>query len=195
VFNIALALAELPLAVAGRLIEGLLYPSYARVNQERPADFCRVYYRSRLVLDFMVHTALGGLVALAPWLIHVMYDHRYQDAAPMLQVLALRTSLTILANPCQSALFVRGLSVYAFRRNLVVAICTFLAMPIGNELAGAMGLLWGTAVARAAALPMLWPAAKAAGVLRLEREFLFIPFLALGYGLGRAVLLVLPGIG
>ncbi len=192
VYNIALALAELPSMMVGRVVEGVLYPAYSRVQNDRPADFPRVYYRSRLALDFFAHTTLGGLVALSPWIIHLLYDQRYRDAAPMLQILALRTSLTLLANPCQTALFASGQSEYAFRRNLAVAVCTFLAMPVGHALGGAFGLLWGTTVARAAALPMLWPAARTIGILKLHREALFVPFLAAGYGVGRALLLVLP---
>ncbi len=192
VYNIALALAELPDALVGRVIEGVLYPLYSRVHNERPADLPRLYYRTRLALDAFAHTALGGLIALSPWIIHLLYDKRYQNAAPMLQILALRTSLTVLASPCENALFAHGLSMYNFRRNLAVVACTFVAMPVGYALGGSTGLLWGTTVARAAALAMLWPAAKELGIFRIHRELLFIPFLACGYGLGRALLLILP---
>jgi O-antigen/teichoic acid export membrane protein len=192
VYNIALALAELPDALVGRLIDGLLFPVYGRVYNERPADLPRVYYRTRLALDSLAHTALGGLIALAPWIIHLLYDKRYQGAAPMLQILAFRTSLTVLASPCETALFAQGLSMYNFRRNLAVTACTFIAMPAGNALGGVLGLLWGTTAARAAALAMLWPAARERGILKLHREVLFIPFLGCGYALGRALLLILP---
>lgn len=192
VYNIALALAELPAAVVGRVIESLLYPTYSRVKNERPHELRRVYYRTRLALDAFAHTGLGALVALAPWIIALLYDARYAEAAPMLQVIALRTSLTVLVNPCQSALLACGESEYAFRRNLAVAIATLVAMPVGHEMGGAMGLLWATTIARLAAVPMLWPAARRLGILRIDRELLFIPFLACGYGLGRGLLLVLP---
>jgi O-antigen/teichoic acid export membrane protein len=192
VYNIALALAELPDALVQRMIDGILFPAYGRVYNERPADLPRIYYRTRLALDTLAHTALGGLIALSPWIIHLLYDKRYQGAAPMLQILALRTSLTVLASPCETALFAQGLSLYNFRRNLAVTACTFIAMPVGHALGGATGLLWGTTVARAAALAMLWPAAKRLGILKLHRELLFIPLLASGYGMGRALLLILP---
>jgi O-antigen/teichoic acid export membrane protein len=191
VYNIALALAELPDALVGRVIDGMLYPAYSRVHNERKWDLPRVYYRSRLALDALAHTALGGLIALSPWIIHLLYDRRYQDASSMLQIIALRTSLTVLASPCESALFAHGLSMYNFRRNLAVAVCTLVAMPIGHALGGTNGLLWGTTVARAAALPILWPAARKLGLLKFHRELLFIPLLACGYLLGRALLWIL----
>jgi O-antigen/teichoic acid export membrane protein len=192
VYNVALALAELPDVLVQRMIDGILFPAYGRVHNERPADLPRIYYRTRLALDTLAHTALGGLIALSPWIIHLLYDKRYQGAAPMLQILALRTSLTVLASPCETALFAQGLSMYNFRRNLAVTACTFIAMPVGHALGGATGLLWGTTIARAAALAMLWPTAKRLGILKLHRELLFIPLLASGYGLGRALLLILP---
>jgi O-antigen/teichoic acid export membrane protein len=192
VYNIALALAELPDALIGRVIDGVLFPTYSRIHNERPAEFVRIYYRTRLVLDALAQTALGGLVALGPWLIHLMYDARYQDASAMLQILALRTSLTVLAASCETALFAQGHSMYGFRRNAAVALATFIAMPVGYALGGAIGLIWGTTLARAAAIPVLWPAARRMGMLRLHRELLFAVFLAGGYGVGRALLLLLP---
>jgi O-antigen/teichoic acid export membrane protein len=192
VYNIALALAELPDALVGRVIDRLLYPLYARVHNEHPEQLPRVYYRTRLALDAVAHTALGGVVALAPWLIRVLYDARYHDAAPILQILALRTCFTVLAAPCETALFAQGLSMYGFRRNLVVALCTFAAMPIGHALGGVTGLLWGSTVARAAAIAVLWPAARRTGILTIHRELLFVLFLAVGYGVGTAVPWILP---
>jgi hypothetical protein len=47
-------------------------------------------------------------------------------------------------------------------------------------------------VARAAALAVLWPAAKKRGILRVHRELLFLAFLAAGYGLGTVIVWMLP---
>jgi O-antigen/teichoic acid export membrane protein len=192
VYNIALALAEMPDALIGRLIESVLFPTYSRTHNERPAEFARIYYRTRLALDAVAHTALGGLVALGPWIVGLLYDSRYQGAAAMLQILALRTSITVLVAPCETALFSHGLSQYAFRRNAAVAVATFVAMPIGHTMGGTMGLVWGAALARIVAIPVLWPAARRLGILRLNREMLFVVFLAAGYGMGRTLLLLLP---
>lgn len=192
VYNIALALAEVPDALIGRIVEGVLFPTLSRVYNERPGEFARIYYRARLALDGLAHIALGGLIALGPWIIHLMYDARYHGAGVLLQILAFRTSLAVLSAPCETALFSQGKSMYGFRRNAAVAVATFVAMPVGHALGGAIGLVWGAAAARAAALPVLWPAARRAGILRVHRELLFVVFLAAGYGLGRAVLVVLP---
>ncbi len=193
-YNIALTLAEAPEALAQRVIGGVLYPLYSRIHNERPDDLARAYYRSRLVFDAVLQTSLGGLYALAPWIVGLLYDPRYQQAIPMLQILTLRTAFGLMAVPCETCLTARGLSVYGFRRNLFVAISVVVFLPLGHWLAGTDGVLWATALSRIAALVALWPAARAYGILRIERELLVPLFLALGYLLGTGCLWLLSAV-
>lgn len=186
-YNLALTLAEAPEALGNRVISGVLYPMYARVFQANPEDLPRVYYRSRLLFDALLHTALGGLYALSPLIIDLLYDDRYKAAYRMLQILALRTAFGLMAVPCETCLTARGLSVYGFRRNAFVAVSVLVLLPIGHHFWGIEGVLWATALSRVAALLALWPAARANGVLRLSRELLVPLFLGLGYLLGSAV--------
>jgi O-antigen/teichoic acid export membrane protein len=190
-YNIALTLAEAPELLAQRVIGGVFYPLYSRIHNERPQDMQSAYYRSRLAFDALLHTSLGGLYALAPWIIDLLYDDRYQAAYPMLQILALRTAFSLMAVPCETCLTAQGLSVYGFRRNLFVAVSVVVFLPIGHWLAGPPGVLWGSALSRIAALVALWPAARAYGILRLERELLVPVFLVLGYLIGTGCLWVL----
>ncbi|HEX6242429.1 MAG TPA: oligosaccharide flippase family protein, partial [Polyangiales bacterium] len=190
-YNIALTLAEAPEALGNRVIAGVLYPLYSRVHQERPEDLARVYYRTRLMFDAVLHTSLGGLYALSPLVIDLLYDERYQGAYRMLQVLALRTAFGLMAVPCETCLTARGSSVYGFRRNAFVAVSVLVLLPLGHLWWGVEGVLWATAVSRVAALVALWPAARAHGILRLSRELLVLVFLGLGFGLGSGLSFVL----
>jgi O-antigen/teichoic acid export membrane protein len=192
-YNLALVFAEAPDLLVNRVISGILYPLYARVHNENPGQLRHTYYRTRLALDAVVQTGLGGLCGLAPWLIHLLYDSRYYGAIPMLQILTIRAGLGLVASPCETVLTAQGLSEYGFRRNLVVAVSTFLLMPLGNWLGGTLGLLWGTTLARATSLVVLWPAARERGILWIERELLALPFFAVGAGVGWALLFILPG--
>jgi O-antigen/teichoic acid export membrane protein len=187
-YNLALTLADAPDALAQRVVGGVLYPLYAKIFNERPDDLPRAYFRSRLAFDSLVHTALGGLYAVAPWLIGVLYDDRYKAAYPMLQILALRTALGLMATPCETALTARGLSVYGFRRNLYVALGVLVFLPLGNWLGGAEGVLWGTVLSRFAGLAAVWPAAREHGILQVWRELLVAVFLGAGYSLGMGFL-------
>ena len=193
-YNIAVALSELPEAVAQRLIGGVLYPAFSRGHLTHPDQMPRVYFRTRLALDGLLQTSLGGLAGVAPWVIALLYDERYQGAAVMLQVLALRTALGLMAQPCETYLTSLGLSQYGFRRQLYVAVTVYLLMPVGHALAGMMGLLWASVISRVASFVALWPAARQHGILRLEREFLALVFLATGYALGTVILWLLPAV-
>ncbi len=194
-YNIASSLGELPETLAQRFMSGVLYPLYARVLNERPGDILRVYYRSRVFLDASMQAALGALCALSPWLIGLLYDPRYQGAGVMLQLVALRGALTLLAVPCESVLTAHGRGEFGFRANLVLAASTLGLLPVGYFAAGARGVLWAMVAARPAAVLTLWRAARQHGLLRLGRELAALAFLVLGYSLGKVLLWLLNAIG
>ncbi len=192
VYNIGLMLAELPDTLASRLTEGVFFPALARVYNERAEDFTREYYRIRLWFDPALFVGLGGLAAMSGWLIDLMYDDRYQGAALVVQILAFRTGISMMGSLCEVCFVAQGQSVYSFRRNLVVSIALMIAMPVGSELGGMPGVLWGSVAARGLGLLALWPAARERGFLNLARELLVVPYLAIGYGLGWAMVQILP---
>jgi O-antigen/teichoic acid export membrane protein len=193
-YNVALGLAEMPETLGTRLTSAIAYPTLSRTFQQQPGLFVQAYYRMRLYFDALVHTALGGLSAMAAWLIALMYDDRYAEAGAMLQILAVRTVLSMVAAPCEMALLARGKSEFGFRRNLVMSIAVMIAMPVGYRYLGTQGLLWGTVAARATSLLVLWPAARAEGFLRLHRELLPLPFFLIGLALGELMVWLLPAL-
>jgi O-antigen/teichoic acid export membrane protein len=193
-YNVALALAEAPEALAHRIITGILYPLYARIQNDHPARFGRVYYRTRLAFDGIAQGGLGILIGAAPWLIHLLFDQRYAAAVPILQILALRSSIGLVASPAEVALIAFGQSKLGFHRNVTVAVTTLLAMAAAlYSGAGLVGLLWAAALARGSALFVLWPAMNARGILRISQELLVVPLLLGGYAVGRATTWLLLG--
>lgn len=194
-YNVASSLADAPESLAQRFMSGVLYPLYARVVNERPDEMARVYYRSRVYFDASLQTALGGLYALAPWLVSLLYDARYQGAGFMLQLLSLRVALTLLAVPCESLLTAHGRAEFGFRANAVLAASTLGLLPAGYAVAGVRGVLWAMVASRAASLLTLWHAARKNGVLHLGRELVAPAFFVTGYSLGKALLWLLGAVG
>ncbi len=191
-YQVALALSEVPDLVVGRVVSGVLFPSLAHVHNTAPADFGKQYYRTRMWIDPIAFTAIGGLVGMAGWVIDLLYDDRYAGSALMLQILGVRAAMQVSSSLCETCFFAKGESSFSFRRNLFVSVGMLLAIPIGHSIAGIEGFLWGTVVARAFAFPILWPSAHARGFFRWERELLPVPFFLLGYGLGTFFAWVLP---
>lgn len=194
IYQIALTLAELPEALAANVVNGVIYPTLARVRNEAPDSFADAYYRIRLWLDPLIHVGLGGLIGMSDWIIALLYDDRYLPAAWMMRVLAIRGSIQLLSTVCESCFLARGESRFGFRRNLYVTIMLVIAMPVGHYIAGVEGVLWGSVVARSMALVALWPAAHQRGFLRLSREFLVLPYLGAGYALGKLFEYLLPAL-
>jgi len=192
IYNIALALAEMPEALLGRVIDGAIYPTMARVYNTEPGLFGTIYYRMRLWMDPLAHVGLGLLIGLSDWIIALLYDDRYLTAGPFLRILALRTALQMVVHFCETCFVAQGASQFSFRRNLFVSVMLLIAMPIGSALGGVEGVLWGSVVAKSTALFALWPEARRRGFLRLSREVLAIPYLAAGYAIGWALTQVLP---
>jgi len=192
IYQIALTLAELPEALATNVVNGVIYPTLARVRNEAPESFADAYYQIRLWLDPLMHVSLGGLIGMSDWIIALLYDDRYLGAASMMRVLAIRASLQLLSTVCETCFLARGESKYGFRRNLFVTIMLMIAMPVGHYLDGVQGVLWGSVVARSMALVALWPDAHKRGFLRLSRELLVVPYVGAGYGLGLLFAYLLP---
>lgn len=192
VYNIGQTLADLCDTLATRLTNGVVYPMLARVHTTRPAEFADAYYRIRLWFDLVLFVGLGGIAAMSDWIIALLYDERYLEAAAVLRILVFRGAVAALATLCEVCFVAQGASVYSFRFNLVVTLALCLAMPVGGIYWGITGLLWATVAARAVGLLALWPRAYRHGFLRLHREVVAILYLGLGYGLGWLVVQVLP---
>ncbi|MFM2417779.1 MAG: hypothetical protein RL385_2502 [Pseudomonadota bacterium] len=185
VYNIALNLAEMPPTLVSNVLSGALYPALARVKDSSdPKAFADTYYSVRRWLDPLAHIGIGGLAGMATFIIDLLYDDRYQSAAGILVVLAVRASVQVVALSCEYAFIALGESKFSFRRNLYVSCVLLVSMPVGDYLAGASGVLWASVIARGTALIALWPEAHRRGFMRVSREILVIPYLAIGYALG-----------
>jgi len=192
VYNIGQTLADLCDTLATRLTNGVIYPMLARIHITRPAELADAYYRTRLWFDLVLFTGLGGIAAMSEWIIVLLYDDRYLEAAEVMRILVFRGAVAALATLCEVCFVAQGASVFSFRFNLVVTLVMVVAMPVGGYFWGIPGILWATVIARASGLFALWPRAYRSGFLRLHRELLALLYLALGYGLGWLAVLVLP---
>jgi O-antigen/teichoic acid export membrane protein len=187
-YNLAANIADLPESLGLRVMNAAVYPTLSRAYHEVPQSFSKIFYRVRLYFDALAHTALGGLFVMAGWLIALLYDDRYLAAGSILRAFAVRASFALMAYPWESAFFAKGVTHFQFRRSLLSSVTLLLAMPLGYRFLGASGVIWGTVLARATPLLVLWPAAHKAGWIRYHRELLVPAFFVLGMGLGELAL-------
>ena len=178
-----------------RITHGVFFPAYSRVRTEGHARLQQVYYRTRLAVDGVVITILGGLSALGPAVIQLLYDDRYHDAGWMLQLLALRVAISALTAPAQFLLIALGQTSYGFWLNLARTVALFGGVPIGFFSAGISGLVWAVALSEVPALLVVYYGVAREKLLSPLLELRVPLFFAGGFVLGHLVNLILQRFG
>jgi O-antigen/teichoic acid export membrane protein len=173
----------------------VFFPAYSRVKSEGHERLRQVFYRTRLAVDALVLPALGGLTALGPAVVRLLYDNRYTDAGWMLRVLSVRVAIAALTAPYQFCLFAIGDSRYGFFLNLARTIALVIGVPLGFALGGVAGLVWGVALSELPALIVVYVGFVKHGLASPAHEARVPVFFAAGLGLGYLVLLGLRQLG
>lgn len=191
VYSIAVFMSEAVSTVITRITYGVLYPLFSRLRADGNANLRDVYYRSRLALDALALPALGALTMLAPWVVHLLYDHRYAAAGWILQALAPRVAMTCMLTPCETSLFAQGQSRWGFFRNIARLGWMLVTLPLGWHFGGLRGLVLAVALSEVPLFFVLWPPFYRAGMLRPLLELrgvgLYFAGLLPGWLLARAV--------
>jgi O-antigen/teichoic acid export membrane protein len=178
-----------------RITQGVFFPAYSRVRPDGKPRLQEVFYRTRLAVDGLILPALGGLAVLGPFVVHLLYDKRYQDAGWMLRILAIRVSLAVLTSPAQFCLIALGQTRYGFFLNLARATALVIGVPVGYHIAGIAGLVWAVALSEVPAMLVVYTGFAVEGMISFKHE-LRVPLLfAAGVGLGYACLLLLQRLG
>jgi lipopolysaccharide exporter len=84
-YNLAYNLADVPAVQVGEQIGDVLFPSFARLDAERRK---RALLGALSLLSLIVFPLAVGLGAVAPTLVHVLFDERWAPVAPMLVLLS-----------------------------------------------------------------------------------------------------------
>jgi O-antigen/teichoic acid export membrane protein len=178
-----------------RITHGVFFPAYSRVRPDGKVRLQEVFYRTRLAVDGLILPALGGLAALGPFVVHLLYDKRYASAGWMLRILALRVGLQVLTSPAQFCLIALGQTRYGFFLNLARAAALVIGVPVGYHIAGVAGLVWAVAISEVPAMLVVYAGFAAEGMLSFKHELRVPAFFTAGYGLGYACLILLQRLG
>lgn len=141
VYMIAFNVANWSTAVLGSVLNSVALPAIGRVRADRARLGAAV--RSATELVAIVALPVGALsMALAAPLVHVLFGAKWDDAAPVLQVLALFGIIYAFSLLCANILVATGKTA----RLLVVQICWIAtlvpAIAIGVHLGGLPGVAW-----------------------------------------------------
>ena len=192
VYATAVLIAESVGAALDKVIHGVFYPLFSRVGREGTERLREVYYATRLRFDALTMVATGGLAAMGPWVIGLLFDDRYAAAGWMLRVLCLRSASMAVVAPAETCLTSLGHTRYGFYQNVVRAVWILGGVPLGYAFAGAEGVVWVAALSGLPPLLALWPKLHELEILRLGREALAWAVFGAGFAIGYGVLWLLP---
>jgi O-antigen/teichoic acid export membrane protein len=192
VYGIAIVISDAVAGAITRLITGVMFPVLTAAGRQTGGNIADLYYRIRRRLDLLSMGATGLLAGAGGWLVRVLWDTRYADAAWMLQIVFVRVGVAALVSSGESCLFSLGHTRFVFQRSMARLLATVAFLPVGWALGGVRGLIWASVAAEGVALLAIWPGAWRLGILRIRRELLAVGIFAASFAVGRLALPWLP---
>jgi O-antigen/teichoic acid export membrane protein len=194
VYGVGMNLSEIVSAIAFRVTTVVLYPGLSQVARDPSRNFPSFYYRLRLRLDLLTMTGAGFLAGIGPWVVHALWDPRYQSAEWIVQILCVRVALGSIISPPEWALIAHGFTRYSFWRSAIRLVANIVFVPIGWHFWGAIGVMSATIVSELPTGFAIWPGARRLGILKLHRELLSLAILFTAFGAGWGLQHLLPSV-
>ena len=95
-YNLAYNLADTPTGAVGEQVADVLFPSFAKIEPERREPALR---RATALMGLVIFPLAVGLAAISPTLVHVFFDARWVEVAPMLAILSVLSVARTMASP------------------------------------------------------------------------------------------------
>lgn len=170
--------------LTAKLVGSVAFPALSEAYRTQPDQLRDVYYRSRWPIDALCLAGAGGLYALGPHLIELLYDQRYQQAGGYLSVLAL-TLVASRYTVASQVYFVLGKPQYAFVLQVVRLLSLVGGVWGGYAVAGTDGAVIGVVLSYWSGmfLNLTWLMPRF-GLLDYRKEARSLWFAAAGWAAG-----------
>lgn len=189
-YAIALALVTIVDGTAHRVFSTVAFSALSETARETPANFRAMYYKLRFPFDAILLFVSGAGFAAGQAVVDLLYDHRYAEAGPMLQVLSLMLIVTRMAL-CGHAYMALGHPKYLLPIHTLKAVSFFIAVPLAHAFHGFEGALWAIALHELPLIPLLLYLNWRMSLLSIRFETLILLVWPVGYltGLGLSLLM------
>ena len=132
----------------------VFFPAYAEVHRTNPGNLMTVLYKVRLTLILPSWSLAVIFVFFGSWLMGVLYDARYHESGPMLELLAAGTLVSCVWGSYTGVLLAMGKVATMTALTAIQIIFQIGGMAIGYHYGGAMGLVVSVAAANWAMYPV-----------------------------------------
>jgi O-antigen/teichoic acid export membrane protein len=179
-YSIAFFLAFAMQQLMARFYGGVAFPALSEVVRNTPEKLKATYYKIRLRIDSLALFASGCLFVLGTPIIHILYDERYWNAGPMLEVLSLGliAARYELTDQCYLAL---GLPKWLTLQNTIRVLALFLAVPIAFSMYQLTGAIWAIVLSIFSVVPLSIYLKFKLKILDVRKELIVLPFFLLGW--------------
>lgn len=185
IYAIALNLYQAIDSLISRLFEAVVLPVLSEASRTSPARLREQLIRLKLPFDVWYLGTAGLLYVLAPGIIHVLYDDRYQSAGALLQILSF-SLIFARFNVFNTAYLAIGKPEYQAAINIVKLVAVAILLPVLFNIYGLEGAVYAVALHPIATLPLHYWLVRKLGLLDLKYEFLVLPAWPAGYLAGLA---------
>lgn len=162
-FSVAYTIVLVPFSRIAIPIGEVLFPAFSRI-QDEPERVAAIWVRGTRILAALCMPASLGVIVVAPEFVHVLLGDRWEDAVPVIQILAWVGLLQALQSWNGGVLMALDRSRTLFRYTVVFFVVHVIAFVIGLQW-GIVGVAACYAVSTTLLEPpYLWLTTRAAGV-------------------------------
>lgn len=163
-----------------RLAGAVALPAFSEAARSGDMDRLRkLYFRFRLLFDFVSLFACGFLLTASPLIIGWLYDARYAGAGEMMAILSL-SFFTLRYSLTHQIWMALGLTKYMAMDNIIRVVALFTLLPLLLAIGGVSWGLWGVALHTYFTLFLIFKVSHQLGMLSIKRELVVLPFMVLG---------------
>jgi O-antigen/teichoic acid export membrane protein len=182
-YYIAKTLSDSIEAFLERLNSTMTLSVLGEIVRNNPNNLKDRYYRFRLPLEFVAASSAGFLLTAGEWIVRMLYDQRYSDAGPMLQIL----SFGLLIYPFQlirSGFTATGKANVVAWISIIQAISLIICLGAGFHFFGTIGAISGIALSRIFPSIVILTLAHRERWISFSKELRWIVSYALGLVIG-----------
>jgi O-antigen/teichoic acid export membrane protein len=144
-YAIARTLIDTAQGVFERLNSTLALPALSAVARRARSELKSRYYRLRVPFDLSLPLISGCLVSAGSLVVHILFDERYAEVGPIVQILAIGL-LVFPSLIISSAFTANGEPHIGAIVSVVQAISLVLCLTIGFLIGGTIGMFYGVAL-------------------------------------------------
>ena len=140
-YALAYQLVVMPMVRINPVLTRVAFPVFALRQNDRGA-LRRGYAQISRLLVFGVYPLLVGLAVLAPVVVPVVFGNKWEEAVPLVQLLAIMSMVKTLSNPSGSVFLAIGRANVGFWLNLGVALIALVGFVIAAKYGGVTAVAW-----------------------------------------------------